>query len=48
MPVLLSEAASEAMKLELIRRAKALNQQTKTLFIKHALGRAYVDGSWFL
>ena len=45
MPVLLSEAASEAMKLELIRRAKAstLNQQTKTLFIKHALGRAYVE-----
>ena len=45
MPVLVSEAASEAMKLELIRRAKALtlNQQTKTLFIKHALGRAYVN-----
>ena len=45
MPVLVSEAASEAMKLELIRRAKAstLNQQTKTLFIKHALGRAYVE-----
>ena len=45
MPVLLSEAASEAMKLELIRRAKAstLNQATKTLFIKHALGRAYVE-----
>ena len=44
MPVL-SEAASEAMKLELIRRAKAstLNQQTKTLMIKHALGRAYVE-----
>ena len=45
MPVLVSEAASEAMKLELIRRAKAstLNQQTKNLFIKHALGRAYVE-----